>query len=116
MFVLDCANPCRFLGNDKIDSSPIEVEKTEAERTSIDDNKTQEDQTKNAPVAFCAFCNVEMSQTRTKFRIDGWERSNQKLGDVDSDQLGEEVLPVIVYLCPKCGKIDFRAEEKLNKN
>jgi Zn finger protein HypA/HybF involved in hydrogenase expression len=43
-----------------------------------------------------------MSQVRTKFRIDRCEE--------------EEELPVIVYLCPKCGKIDLKADEKLNKN
>jgi hypothetical protein len=116
MFVMDCAAPCRFLGNDKIDSSPIEVEKTEAESTLIDDNKTQEDQMKNAPVIFCSLCDAEMSQTRTRFRIDGWEGSNPKIADKDSGKPHEDLLPVIVYLCPKCGKIDLRAEQKLNEN
>ncbi len=53
-----------------------------------------------------------MSQTRTEFKIEGWEGANQKLADQDSGKLGEKVLPVIVYLCPKCGKIDFRATRK----
>jgi len=116
MFILECATPCRFLGNTENDSSPIEVEKTKAENTFINDIKTEKDQTKNAPVPCCSLCNVEMSQTRTKFRINGWEGSNQKLADDDSGKLGEELLPVIVYLCPKCGKIDLRADEKPNKN
>jgi len=116
MFVLDCATPCRFLGNTENVSPPIEFEKTETESTSINDDKTKEYQTKDAVVPICSLCNVEMSQTRTKFRIDGWEGLHQKPVDDDSGKLEEEVLPVIVYLCPKCGKIDLRADEKLNKN
>jgi hypothetical protein len=112
MSVMDCAAPCRFLGNDKIDSSPIKVKKTEVERTLIDDSKIQEDQTKNTPVTYCSLCDAELSQTRTKFRIDGWKGSDQKLVDDDLAIHGEEILPVIVYLFPKCGKIDLRADEK----
>jgi hypothetical protein len=57
-----------------------------------------------------------MTQTRTKFRIDGWERSNPKLADNNSGKLEEELLSVKVCLCPKCGKIEFSADEKLNKS
>jgi len=53
-----------------------------------------------------------MSQTRTKFRINGWEGLHPKLTGDDLGERGEELLPVIVYLCPKCGKIEFRADEK----
>ena len=67
--------------------------------------------TENAAVIFCSLCNVEMYQTKTKFKIDGWKESNQKRDGDDSARFGAEVLPVIVYLCPKCGKIDFRADE-----
>ena len=116
MFVLDCATPCRFLGGTENEPQQVDAEKTKVDSTFINEEKPEEDKTKNASVTFCSLCNVEMSQTRTKFRIDGWEGSNQKLADDDSGKLGEEVLPVIVYLCPKCGKIDFRADEKLNKN
>lgn len=112
----ECAINCRFLGNIEHESSPIEAEKTEAESTFINDKKTEVDQTENAPVTCCSLCKVEMSQSRTKFRINGWEGLHPKLTDDDSGKLGEELLPVIVYLCPKCGKIEFRADEKLNKN
>jgi hypothetical protein len=27
-------------------------------------------------------------------------------------ELGEELLPVTLYVCPKCGKLEFRAQEK----
>jgi hypothetical protein len=108
MFVLDCATPCRFLGKTENDSSPVEVEKTNTERVFVNENKIEEDKSKNTPVPCCPFCSHEMSKTRTEFKIDGWEGTNRKLG--------EEVLPVIVYLCPQCGKIDFMVDKKLNKN
>ena len=111
MFVLDCATPCRFLGNTENDSSQVEVEKTNAESTFINETKTEEDKSENIPSLCCSLCNQEMSKTRTEFKIEGWEGSNQKLADQDSGKLGEKVLPVIVYLCPKCGKIDFRADK-----
>ena len=52
-----------------------------------------------------------MSQGRTKFSIDEWDESHQKLDGDDSGKLRKEVLPVIVYLCPKCGKIEFKADK-----
>ena len=111
MFVLDCATPCKFLGNSENESQLVDAEKTPVNNTFISE-KTEENNTRKAPATCCAVCNAEMSQTSTKFRIDGWKGTDQKLADDDSG----EVLAVIVYLCPICGKIDFRADEKLNKN
>ena len=116
LFVLDCATPCRFLGDAENESQRIDAEKNQINRTLINDEKPAVDKTKNATVTWCSLCNVEMSQNRTKLRIDGWEGSHQKLADNNSGKLEEEILPVIVYLCPKCGKIEFKADEKLNKN
>jgi hypothetical protein len=112
MFVLDCATPCRFLGNIENEPQQIDAEKTQTNTTPTSDEKTEEDTTKNAPVTCCSLCNVEMSQTKTMLRINGWKGSKQKFGKVDS----EEVLPVIICLCPKCGKIDLRADQRLNQN
>jgi hypothetical protein len=112
----ECAVKCRFLGNIENESSPLEAEKTEAEITFNNDKKTEAYPAKNAPVTCCSLCNVAMAQTRTKFRIDGWEGLHPKLTDEDSGKLGEELLPVIVYVCPQCGKIEFRADEEVNKN
>jgi hypothetical protein len=116
LFRRECALNCRFLGNIENQSQQIEAEKTEADSTIINDEKTEVDKTENAPVTCCSLCKVEMSQTRTMFRINGWEGSHPKLAGDDSGKLGEELLPVIVYLCPKCGKIELSADEKLNKN
>lgn len=102
MFVMDCATPCRFLGTTENEPQQVEPEENQINRAPISEEKPEENQIKNDPASFCSSCNVEMSQVRTKFKIDGSK--------------SEEVLPVIVYLCPKCGKIDLKADEKLRKN
>jgi len=112
MLVFDCPNPCQFLGNVNNESQQVANEKVEIKSASARNEKTEGDQGKNSTVAFCTLCNMEMSQARTKFRIDGWEGPNQKLSDDDTKKLGEEVLSAIVFLCPKCGKIEFRSDGK----
>ena len=112
----ECAIKCRFLGNIESESSSLEAEKTEAECIFNNDKKSEGHQAKNAPVTCCSFCNVEMAQTRTKLRIEGWGGLHPKLIGDDSGKLGEELLSAIVYLCPQCGKIEFRADEEVNKN
>jgi hypothetical protein len=104
----ECAISCRFLGNVKNEPSSVEAEKTEAQSTFSNDKENEAPQTENAPVTCCSLCNVEMSQTRTKFAINGWEGLRPKLA---GDDLGE--LPVIVYLCPQCGRVEFRADENI---
>ena len=107
MFVLDCNTPCRFLGNSDNESQQIDAERNPIKR-SISNDTPEENKTENAPVTFCSLCNIEMSQTMTSFKIEGDKGQNQRVC--------EEVMPVIVCICPKCGKIDLRAEEKVNKN
>ncbi len=116
MLVFDCATPCRFLGNAETDTHRIDPEKDQITSTVINDQKPAADKTKNDTATLCSLCNVEMSQTKTKFRIDGWEKSNQELINDDSSKPSDEILAAIVYLCPICGKIEFKADEKLNKN
>lgn len=108
----ECTISCRFLGDIETETKFQQIEaseKTEAESTS-NNEETEVYQTQNAPVNFCYSCNVEMAQTRTKFTIDGWEGMHPKLTGDNLGKLGEEVLPVIVYVCTQCGKIEFRAE------
>ena len=112
MLVLDCDTPCKFLGTSENVPLKIEREKAPIETPIIDEQKALEEKTENAPVTFCSACEVEMAQTRTKFTINGWKGSPQKSAGGDSGKLSEQELPVIVYLCPKCGKIDFKAEKQ----
>ena len=111
MFVLDCSNPCRFLGGYENEPQQVDSEKTKINSSIISEEKQEENKTENSSVNCCSLCNVEMSQTKTKFKINGWEKSDLKRSGDDSSSLGAEMLPVIVYLCPKCGKIDFRADK-----
>jgi hypothetical protein len=115
MFVLDCANPCRFLGGYENEPQQVTVEKTKINSSTINEEKNELDKKEHVLDTFCSLCNFEKLQTKTKFKIDGWELSNQKLDGKDSVKFGADMLPVIVYLCPKCGKIDFRFDEKLIK-
>jgi hypothetical protein len=114
MFVMDCATPCHFLGNSENEPQQVEHEKTPVSSTVINEQKIGEDETLYSSVTCCSLCNVEMFQTRTKFTIDGWKRSPQISVDDDEGKIGVDELPVTIYMCPKCGKIDFRADEKIN--
>jgi hypothetical protein len=102
---------CKFLGSAENESQQIGPKKTQAETAVVNKEKIEADKTKNATVACCSSCNVEMSQTKTKFKISGWPESQRKLADDDSLKFGDEFLPAIVFLCPKCGRIEFRVEE-----
>ncbi len=116
MFVLNCATPCHFLGNSENVPLLVDHEKTTASNTATSEQKLEEDKARNTSVTCCPLCDVKMLQTRTKFTIDGWKISPKKSEDDDETKLVEEFLPVLVYLCPKCGKIDFKVDEKLNDN
>jgi hypothetical protein len=106
-----CEIKCRFLGKIEGESPQTEAEKGGVD-TAFNDKKTEVNQTENGSIVCCSECNAKMSRTRTIFRIDGWEKSHLKLVDGDSGKPIEELLPVTVYLCPRCGRIEFRANEK----
>ena len=105
-----CEIKCRFLGNIEGESQQIDAEKIEAENAADNDKKAELDQTKNGAVVCCSICDVKMSRTRTKFRIDCWEDSQVRMVDDDSGKVMEEILAVTVYLCPRCGRIELRAK------
>ena len=111
----ECAFSCKFLGNIGTEAPQVEDEKTVLQSTVDSGQEIEAPQTENAAVAFCALCNVEMGQTKTKFKIDGWSGPHPKLS---GDDAGDEFLSAIVYLCPQCGKIEFKAavENELSKN
>jgi hypothetical protein len=108
----DCAIKCRFLGNPQNEPrSQVEPEEMQPKNAPNTDEKTEVEQKEpeRLPVA-CSLCYVEMSQTKTKIKIDGWEGPPPKLV---SDDFGRfDKLSVLVYLCPKCGKIVFKADSQ----
>jgi predicted RNA-binding Zn-ribbon protein involved in translation (DUF1610 family) len=63
----------------------------------------------NIPVAFCFSCNTEMAWAKTQFTVDNWK------GNTASILTGDKVLPVTVFLCPQCGKIEFKATDVIRK-
>jgi hypothetical protein len=107
----ECAFSCKFLGNIGNEAPSVEVEKNEPKSTVAPDQEIEAFQTQSSPVAFCALCNVEMGQTKTQFKIDGWTGPHPKLS---GDASGDDFLPVTVYLCPQCGKIEFKANVEKN--
>lgn len=62
----------------------------------------------------CPLCGSEMYHARLSFRIGGWEGFMRGLplgmGEIGQDL--EELLPMVVYVCSKCGKSEFFADEK----
>jgi hypothetical protein len=87
------------------ESPHIEDAKSEA-------GKSEVDTIENAPHIACSSCKAIMHEGKTKIRISGWEDSGQKLGGGDLEASEKEWLPVIVYLCPQCGKMEFAADGK----
>jgi predicted RNA-binding Zn-ribbon protein involved in translation (DUF1610 family) len=60
----------------------------------------------------CPVCDVEMHLVRRlPFRVGG-TGGGWKLIFGELAELGEEMLPLDVYLCPKCGRVELFADEK----
>ena len=88
--------------------SRIEPEKSEAKTISKIKENAEVNHIEKAPVA-CSFCNIEMSHTKTKFKIDAWEGAPPKFYPDGLNEFGQE-LPITIYCCPRCGKIEFRSD------
>ena len=117
IFVLGCATPCQLAGNNENELQQIENKVTPTNNTAVTEQKPKEEEkTENAPVTCCSTCNSEMLHTRTKFAVEATKDKSKKPAIDNSWLLSGGELPVIVYVCPKCGKIDLKVEEKLDKN
>ncbi len=99
-----CAISCKYLG--QTENYTYSAPKTENPRAP-EAEKNQEIEAppaENLPVSFCFSCNTEMAWAKTRFNIEGWNGPKPA-------QATDKVLPVTVYLCPKCGKIEFHADQ-----
>lgn len=103
-----CIISCKYLGQTEnyIQAAP----KTETPSAPALEKaeEVQAPKIESIPVTFCFSCNTEMAWAKTKFTIDGWNGPKP-------EQAPDMVLPVTVYLCPKCGKIEFHADQKQNE-
>ena len=65
----------------------------------------------------CSLCGSEMYHDHMELRIGGWIGLTKilpsRIGELG--EIGEDKLPVIVYLCSKCNKLEFFAEEKAKR-
>jgi hypothetical protein len=117
MFVLGCAMPCQIAGNSENEPQQIDNKVRPINNAAVAEQKPKEvDKTENVSVTCCSACNSEMLQTRTKFAIEATKDPPQKSANDNSRLLSGGKLAVIVNICPKCGKIDLKVEEKLDKN
>lgn len=62
----------------------------------------------------CPQCDKKMVYNQVNLRIGGWSGVLKGLHPAMAvmGELDEELLPVLLYVCPKCGKLEFRAQEK----
>jgi len=103
-----CELSCSYLG--KMSDEPPQTKNAEDDKSKTD--KIEAAITDNAPSVTCSSCNATMHEGKTKLRISGWDDAGQNLGGEDLAASEEKWLPVTVYLCPQCGKLEFAADEK----
>ncbi|MGD6809206.1 MAG: hypothetical protein ACQCN3_05850 [Candidatus Bathyarchaeia archaeon] len=62
----------------------------------------------------CSSCNKQMVFRKLSLRVGGCSGLLKSLHPAFDTigELEEELLPVILYICPKCGKLEFRMQEE----
>jgi len=101
IFRSQCAISCKYLGQY---GNYTESKHVIEDACTVDkDLKVEASQLESVPVAFCFSCNVEMVWAKTQFTVDNWHGNESLLAD-------DKALPVTVLLCPRCGKIEFKAD------
>jgi predicted RNA-binding Zn-ribbon protein involved in translation (DUF1610 family) len=64
----------------------------------------------------CQTCNLEMEfAERANFRVGG-TGGGWKLLFGELAELGESMIPLEVYVCPKCGRIELFADEETKQH
>jgi hypothetical protein len=107
-----CCYLCSFYNNCEISCSILGENKNEPKRKQRITEKTEAILKPRIPR--CPLCNLKMRHARMSLRVGGWEGvwKGLPLGIGELGEIQEELLPVVVYVCPKCGKLEFVAEEK----
>lgn len=92
-----CQISCNYLGKNK--------NKPKSKTQVISENT-------NPSFLRCLRCESKMLHSEVKLRVGGWTGFAQLFPLGSLGELGEEVFPVIMHVCPNCGKIEFTAKEK----
>jgi hypothetical protein len=101
-FRLQCATCCTYLGQYENYAEPQQHVTENAQADSVKEPVVETFQSECISVSFCVLCNVEMAWAKTQFTVDNWKGDTSLL-------LNDKALPVTVLLCPRCGKIEFKA-------
>jgi hypothetical protein len=93
-----CEISCAYLGENK----------------RIIKRKTNVTEGTTSKILRCSSCDQKMVFREVNLRIGGWSGALKGIDPaLDTiGELGEQLLPVILYICPKCGKLEFKAQEK----
>lgn len=103
----ECVISCKFLGStDNNTQVRAETEKPKTAATPTPINKPNEPTLKTMPTNYCTSCNAEMTPKKAKLTLDNGQTISKQFGDYTPQ--AEETLPVTLYLCPLCGKIEFK--------
>ena len=89
-----CEISCDFLGENK---NPKTVSKVDNKKINVER---------------CPKCDSKMHYAIVNLRVGGWEGVFNVLPVGALGTIQEELLPVKVYVCSKCGKMEFYALEK----
>ncbi len=100
-----CTINCNYLGSPNVAHVSVGSEDALIENIINETKEFQETKMINNQDKYCPACNVEMSETKTELRVDNWKGQKPNMPSAD-------MLPVLVYLCPRCGRIDFKADRQ----
>jgi hypothetical protein len=100
----ECTMSCKYLGADENPPKPQETMNPQIETPKPESKTAPTNTAQNLPVSYCISCNVEMTPKKAKLKI---APEDKQFGEYSPQT--EDNLPVIVYLCPLCGRMEFRA-------
>jgi hypothetical protein len=66
----------------------------------------------------CSLCGSDLRYAKMDLRVGGWEGKTKAIlgsGLGEIGEFSEKKLPVIIYVCSKCNKLEFFADEKTKK-
>jgi hypothetical protein len=101
IFRLQCAISCKYIGQSENCTEPqhaTEDTHTDTVKESVVETLLSE----STSALFCVSCNMEMVWAKTQFTVDNWK------GNISSVAFNDKVLSVTVFLCTRCGKIEFK--------